>query len=724
MERDTRVGRPVVSAVLTVVVTLSLAVAVVASWADYAFADSEEFARRSVAILDSRAARDEIAAEITDQLVQSTPEVESFRSILDGVVEDVMDTDAFRRVFHVAIRDAHHALLTRGGQELLVDLSDAVAVVSTTLQIINPTAAQRLNPDTANVVLDVSQRIQALRLWRIGTILRETAIVAWLVTIALVVGLVALERPRRRAVIRAGLAVVGAGVLVVGTTFVVPSLAERRFDDPVLASAVGGAAFRFLADLRTIGFWFVAYGVVIVTLGSAVAPRGEPISLRAVLRRAEAFGLGWKPATPTARLGRGLGLVAVALLLIWAREAVVPMAIALLGAYVGYLGLFQILQVVAPERPPARVGLAHREIERLAERTASRRRAIVVGAGALIVVALTVGLVATTVDARRHAVAAADIECNGASELCDRRIDQVAFPTSHNSMSAAQDPGWLFAENLTGIPDQLEYGIRGFLLKSHYGRPTGVTVAGAEIVVTDTQAEAATRPQASRDEIGDEAFRRAQQISASVPPPNVAHQAYLCHVYCELGATKFSDVLTAVKQFLQRNPNEVLIFVIGDFISTDDTDAVFQQTGLADRRWNYDPSQPLPTLRDLIDSNQNLVVMSEDSGQPPSWNIAAYGQLLQDTPFTFAKPDDFTCAANRGTASAPMFQINHWITTDRPPDVNVARQVNSYDVLMSRVRQCETERNKFPNIVGVNFYDQGDVLRVVDELNGVTVDRS
>ena len=41
-------------------------------------------------------------------------------------------------------------------------------------------------------------------------------------------------------------------------------------------------------------------------------------------------------------------------------------------------------------------------------------------------------------------------------------------------MSAADDPGWLFAENLNGIPDQLEYGIRALLVKSHYGIPTGV----------------------------------------------------------------------------------------------------------------------------------------------------------------------------------------------------------------------------------------------------------
>jgi hypothetical protein len=179
-----------------------------------------------------------------------------------------------------------------------------------------------------------------------------------------------------------------------------------------------------------------------------------------------------------------------------------------------------------------------------------------------------------------------------------------------------------------------------------------------------------------------------------------------------------------VKQFLDRNPNEVLIFIIGDFVTTDDTDAVFQQAGLADRRWNYDPSQPLPTLRDLIDAQTNLVIMSENSTQPPAWNVGAYKELVQDTPFTFASPSDFNCDANRGPADAPLFQINHWITTDRPPDPNEAAQVNSYDVLMPRVRQCQAQRGKLPNIVGVNFYSLGDLLRVVNELNGVESDGS
>ncbi len=46
-------------------------------------------------------------------------------------------------------------------------------------------------------------------------------------------------------------------------------------------------------------------------------------------------------------------------------------------------------------------------------------------------------------------------------------------------------------------------------------------------------------------------------------------------------------------------------------------------------------------------------------------------------------------------------------------------KVNAYNLLMGRVRNCMQQRQLFPTIVAVNFYDQGDLLRVVNDLNGV-----
>jgi hypothetical protein len=135
--------------------------------------------------------------------------------------------------------------------------------------------------------------------------------------------------------------------------------------------------------------------------------------------------------------------------------------------------------------------------------------------------------------------------------------------------------------------------------------------------------------------------------------------------------------------------------------------------------WQYDSSKPLPTLREMIRAKRTVFVMAErDAGTEP-WYSQAYGPqgLVQDTPFKFETTKQFNCNPYRGTKASPIFQINHWITTTSPPSARDAKKVNSYDTLMGRVRACQKERGRFPTIVGVNFYDQGDLLRVVHDLN-------
>ena len=74
---------------------------------------------------------------------------------------------------------------------------------------------------------------------------------------------------------------------------------------------------------------------------------------------------------------------------------------------------------------------------------------------------------------------------------------------------------------------------------------------------------------------------------------------------------------------------------------------------------------------------------------------------------------------NRGPDKAPLFLVNHWISTDPIPLPSDARRVNAYGPLLNRMRTCQKIRGHLPNLVAVNFYKQGDVFRVVNTLNGV-----
>ena len=46
-------------------------------------------------------------------------------------------------------------------------------------------------------------------------------------------------------------------------------------------------------------------------------------------------------------------------------------------------------------------------------------------------------------------------------------------------------------------------------------------------------------------------------------------------------------------------------------------------------------------------------------------------------------------------------------------------EVNAYDPLLKRARDCQRTRSHLPNLVAVNFYLEGDLFRLVDTLNGL-----
>ena len=110
------------------------------------------------------------------------------------------------------------------------------------------------------------------------------------------------------------------------------------------------------------------------------------------------------------------------------------------------------------------------------------------------------------------------------------------------------------------------------------------------------------------------------------------------------------------------------------------------------------------------------------------WYHLAYAHALQETPFTFKStaalidPADLaaSCRPNRGTASAPLFLLNHWVDTTPVPRASLAAVVNERPALAHRAQTCKRIRDRLPNLVAVDFYRRGDVIGVVNALNGLT----
>jgi hypothetical protein len=289
--------------------------------------------------------------------------------------------------------------------------------------------------------------------------------------------------------------------------------------------------------------------------------------------------------------------------------------------------------------------------------------------------------------------------CNGHVELCDRAYDEVVQAATHNSMSSP-DVVKVWPEQDETIAEQLDSGVRGLLIDTHYWTP--VASAGQLVDL----APGIPVP------VVEAALARQEAFLDGRPG------TYLCHNHCIWGGVPFVDALVDVRVFLEDNPREVVTLVIQDAISTEDTIEAFEAAELVPYLHVQPPGQRWPTLADLIDRGERLVVFAEEAGPPPDWYHAAFEQHIQDTPFRFRSAEELSCAPNRGPAEAPLLLANHWLQAVAPDRRNAA-VVNAREVVVDRARRCEVERGQLPSFIAVDFSSIGDVLGAVDELNGV-----
>ena len=314
--------------------------------------------------------------------------------------------------------------------------------------------------------------------------------------------------------------------------------------------------------------------------------------------------------------------------------------------------------------------------------------------------------------------AGAVTRCNGHAELCGRRLDEVVLPATHNSMSAPLR-GWLSAEQERSIGGQLEDGIRGLLIDTHYGDRLANgrvrTVLGDRVVQGDdgVSAEQAAAAERLRGRIG---FRGKG-----------VRGMYLCHSFCELGATPLADGLRDIHDFLATHPGELVVVINQDYVTPADFVGAMGDAGLTPYVYRELGARRWPTLGQAIARNERLVVLAENHAGAAPWYQPAYRRLTVETPYSFGRAALLTdparlpasCAANRGPPRAPLFLINHWVTTapvQRPSD---AAKVNARGPLLRRARTCERLRHHAPTLLAVNFYKRGDVFGVADELNGL-----
>jgi hypothetical protein len=700
MRRSPLSGRRVAAGLCAALSVFALAAGAILLYLRVELLDKDGFADRAVEAVRDPQVRATIADRVVGAALEVEPDLLSARPLLVSAVRGAIDTPAFEGLVRAAAINAHRVLFDEEEPTIAVDIADAAELIVPAVRSVDPELAEELPRRLEAPLATLDRRDFAADTIEFADQIRFLAVVLPLLGIVLLGTAVWLSDHRGLALRRAPLAVAAAGGLVLLALALAEPDATRRVEGLTLGQAneaIDDAWDALLGPLRT-----AALATTIVSLGIAllVAPRAGRLlgPLGAAAR-----SLSATPRGRSVRGLRGLGLLAAGAVVVTADSDLVQAAGFVFGAVLVAWGSADLIGAVAgpvPTRRAARSSLS------LPGPRVAAALALLLAAGTGAAAILSAG---DDEGASASGPSERPDSCNGSRELCERRLNEVVFAGTHNSMSAADEPGWVFANQRRSIESQLDDGIRLFLLDPHWGVP----VAGNR-VRTDLEAEGVSRNRVAKA-LGPEAVRTAEQLAGRVGAGNVtgARQVWLCHSLCELGATKMSDALDVYRDWLDEHPGEILVLMLEPSVPAWAIEVQFERAGLLDRVARLRRDKPLPTLGTLLERGRQLVVLGErDTGDLP-WYLDAF-DFIQDTPL--GPRATRSCAPSRGDADSPIFMLNHWVDAFPPRPSSNAR-ANSSKEILARAERCERKRGLPVSLIAVDHYNLGGVVAAAVELN-------
>ncbi|KAL7489944.1 hypothetical protein ACHAW6_015680 [Cyclotella cf. meneghiniana] len=276
--------------------------------------------------------------------------------------------------------------------------------------------------------------------------------------------------------------------------------------------------------------------------------------------------------------------------------------------------------------------------------------------------------------------------CNGSSDNCILRVDQMMFTMVHNAM--ATEEGGFFA----GFNQY--YSLEKALVAGHRGINLDVCNCNGEL--------------------------------------------QFCHNVCDLGQRYPNDVFTNILQFLNDYPSEVIVLLFEASqqgpINWSELYAQIQNVeGFTDKMYIHPgPGQEWPTMAQLVQNDQRIILFYFNGGYcendvcPSSfhpWFTYAAETQFDSASISELENYEYSCQVTRGPGSseqervtnANFFVVNNFVT---PPDPDAATTTNSKDFIAGRLSQCANYNDKRPNFIYIDFWNEGVAAELVQFANG------
>jgi uncharacterized membrane protein HdeD (DUF308 family) len=700
--------RGISAVVLIVLGAVLLFTGTIALYAREQVIDREAFADRALVALDDDGLRHLVGREIVVNAIErGNADLVAARPLLESVVDTVIQTDAFRRVFRAAALETNRIFFVRGKENALFDLGDAASVVQFALRSVSPKVAKQMPQDLKPQLLTLRRRKFAGATLSVADAVRPLGIVLPLLALLAFAGAVVVSPDRRIGVLRVGVATGVVGAVLAGALLILRArvlagvVGEDEVTDEEVRDAVRGLLDAYVGDLVGWALLLALLGLVVAAAAAALDPEDVEDPVRRMRDR-----IFRRPRTTAGRAVRGLAALAGGIVVVLNPTLALQLLAIGAGALLVFFGSTELLVLL--QRP----GQTRVEGERMRKRAlaaAGTAGAVVVGAAVALVVVVTSG--GADPQAAERVVYSG--KCNGSFGLCDVRLNEAVFAGTHNSMSAADSPGWFIANQRRTIERQLKDGIRLFLIDPHWG----VRDENGK-VRTDFKSEGRSRNKVAKA-MPPDVLRSAERLAGRLGAGSTEGErdVWLCHTVCELGATPMVDALEVMRKFLDENRGEVIILFIEPYVSPADIAKVFERSGLIRYVVTLARDEPLPTLGQLVHRNRRVVVFTEkDADGTVPWYLDGFS-FVQDTPLGATKVSQLRCTRERGTADSPIAMMNHWADLF-PPRRQANVPFQREDVIIKRAHRCAKKLGVTVNLIPVDHYDVGDLIPAVDALNG------
>lgn len=283
-----------------------------------------------------------------------------------------------------------------------------------------------------------------------------------------------------------------------------------------------------------------------------------------------------------------------------------------------------------------------------------------------------------------------DGTCNGLANLCDIPVNQVMFATMHNAN--ADSSVILFVPNHNqDLMAGLNAGIRGLNMD------LGFCLVNNENVLA------------------------------------------LMHATCVIGFSEARDVFSRIHNWLTAHPNQVILMPIqmentGSPVRLREHvlplfQSIVDRNGrtMADRLYAHPgPTTPWPTLGELIAADERILFFHYNSEETCAAMDCPRGfhdwfAYAAETEFAFASVADIqqntarACSITRGASgTTDFFGVNLFLEI---PNQDASAVLNGADFLESHLDACSEQSGLTPNLVLVDFWEQGDVIEFVNDRN-------